>query len=280
MSSARHHTAHGERGSDIAFPLAVLFRQHVALGQFLTRAITRRYRMSSFGFLWLVLVPLVTLAIYTFVFGTVMVGANLGKGGTESFALYLFAGLIVFWLMAEVTSQAPASVVEHTNLVKKAVFPLEIIPAVVVGNALFHLLISTGVLIVAVIVAGHAIPATALLLPVIIIPFLVLMLGLAWILAAIGVYFRDLSHVIGLFMTGALFLSPVLYSIDRLNPSLQSAIMANPITFIVMQTRDVLLDGLMPDWGGLATYFVIAWIVAAAGLFFFRYARKNFADVL
>ena len=117
---------------DLLIPIAILIRQRVALGQFLARAITRRYRMSALGLLWTVVIPLATLAIYTFVFG-VVIPTTWSDGGTTSFALRLFSGLIVFWLMAEVITSAPSSVVEQTNLVKKSVFPLEIIPAVTVA---------------------------------------------------------------------------------------------------------------------------------------------------
>lgn len=269
------------RPSDILFPMAVAVRQHAVLRQFLARAIARRYRVSSFGFLWMVLIPLATLGIYTFVFDVIMEGGRLGPGQDRTgFALYLFAGLIVFWLMAEVMTQAVGAVVEHTNLVKKAVFPLEIIALVVVGNALFHTVISTGILLVAVLATTGAVPLTALLLPAVIVPFVLLLAGLAWILAAVGVYFRDLTHIIGLFMTAALFLSPVLYSIDRLAPALRALIMVNPVTFIVIQARRVLLDGVMLDWSGLALYTAVGWLVASLGLAFFRAARKNFADVL
>jgi len=268
-----------ERALDLLVPIAVLVRQRVALWQFLMRAISRRYRVSSFGFLWAMFIPLATLAIFTFVFG-VVIPSSPAAGDTTSFALRLFSGLIVFWLMAEVITQSPTSVVEQANLVKKSVFPLEIIPAVVVGNALFHCLISTIVLAVALVATGAEIHATVVLFPLVVLPLTLLLTGLAWFLAAIGVYFRDLTHIVGLVMTGALFLSPVFYPIERLSPALQRAIMFNPVTFIVGEGRNVLLDGRMPDWHGLAVYLAIAWGVAALGLVFFRRARKNFADVL
>lgn len=269
-----------DRPHDIAFPFAILVRQRVALRQFLARAIARRYRMSSFGFLWTMVIPLATLAIYAFVFGVVMPVSSGDGGGATGFTLRLFTGLIVFWLMAEVVTQSPTAIVEQTNLVKKSVFPLEIIPAVTVGNALFHGLVSTAVLLAALLALGADLHATALLFPVVLLPFALLLVGLAWFLSAIGVYFRDLMHIVGLVMTGALFLSPVFYSLDRLSPGLRRAVMFNPISFIVGEARAVLLEGRMPDWHGLGLYLAVAWIVAALGLAFFRRARKSFSDVL
>ncbi len=260
-------------------PIAVLARHRVALWQFLVRAISRRYRMSALGFLWTIIVPLVTLGIYTFVFGSVM-QSRWDTGASElPFSLQLFAGLIVFWLMADAMAQAPTSIVEHTNLVKKAVFPLEVIPAVVVGAALFHTLINIAILLAATAVLAH-LPASAVLVPLVLAPFVLLLIGLAWFLAALGVFFRDMSHVINLILTCLLFLSPVFYPLSRLSPGLQAVVAFNPVAFIVIQTRRVLLEGAMPDWSGLAIYFVVAWAIASFGFVFFRKARRTFADVL
>ena len=268
---------------DILLPMRVVFNHYLVFRQFLDRAIARRYRLSAFGFLWTVLVPLFTLAIYTLVFGVVLqsrcAGVE-GAGDTSSFGLYLFVGLLVFWLMADVVGGAPVAIVEYTNLVKKAVFPLEILPLVVVGSAVFHALISTCVFLVALLYFQGEIPLTALFVPVIILPFVLLMMGFSWLLSAIGVYFRDIQHIVGLLMTGVLFLSPIFYSIDRLGPTLQFVIMLNPITFIVTQMRTVLLEGQLPDWAGLGVYLGVAWCAASVGLAFFRYARQSFADVL
>ncbi len=266
----------------ILVPFVLVMRQRVALRQFLARAILRRYRLSAFGLLWTVIVPLATLGIYTFVFGVVM-ESRWGTGtdsSTYGFSLHLFSGLIVFWVFAEIMSQAPLAIVEHTNLVKRAVFPLEILPPVVVGNAVFHALVNTGVLVAALLALEGRVPLTALLLPLVLLPFVILLTGLSWFLAAIGVYFRDIVHMVGLLMTGALFISPVFYSTDRLSPILQTLIMFNPITFIVIQARLVLLEDQTPDWVGLGAYLLVAWLIASAGLAFFRHARANFADVL
>ena len=268
---------------DILLPPWVLFRHSLVFRQFLNRSISRRYRSSVFGLLWTILVPLFTLVIYTFVFGVILQSRWAGTDAasdTTSFGLYLFVGLLVFWLMADVVGSAPGAIIDYTNLVKKAVFPLEVLPLVTVGGAVFHALISTGVLLVAVMVIKGAIPVTALYAPLIFLPFILLLLGLSWLLSAIGVFFRDIQHIVGLLMTGVLFLSPIFYSIDRLGPGLQTVIMFNPVTFLVLQLRRVLLDGLQPDWVGLALYTAVAWIVASVSLLFFRYARKSFADVL
>jgi len=267
---------------DVVFPVMPIIRHFLVFRQFLGRSIARRYRLSVLGMLWTVLVPLFTLVIYTFVFGVVLESrwAGMDGGDTTSFGLYLFVGLLVFWLMADVVGGAPGAVIDYSNLVKKAVFPIEVLPLVLVGNAVFHALITTGVLFVALLLIKGAIPLTALLFPVVLVPFVLLMAGFGWLLSAIGVYFRDIQHIVGLLMTGVLFLSPILYSIDRLGPGLKAVIMLNPVTVIVIQMRRIALEGQPPEWTVLGLYFVVAWLVAAVGLAFFCYARKSFADVL
>lgn len=276
--------AHFSPVVELLCPPLVLVRWWSSFAQFLQRAIARQYKMSAFGFLWAALVPLITLGIYAFVFGTVMQsrwdGAVTVSGEPVSFSLYLFAGLIVFWLLAQSAAESCSAVVSHANLVKKAVFPLEIIPLTVVGAALFHGAINTAVLLAAMLYTHGSIPVTALLFPLVLAPFILLLAGVAWILAALGAYFRDLTYVIGLVMTGVLFLSPVFYSLSRLGPNLQGLVMINPISFIVTQARAVLVEGRGPDWTGLLAYLCVAWIVAVIGLAFFRRAKRNFADVL
>ena len=201
------------------------------------------------------MVPLITLGIYSFVFGVVMAsrwdGAVTQSGQPIPFTLYLFAGLIVFWLLAQTANEACSATVSHANLVKKTVFPLEIIPLVTLGTAVFHTVISTAILVAASVIILGSVPSTALLFPIVLFPFVLLLAGGAWILAALGVYFRDLSHVVALVLTALLFLSPVFYATGRLSPDLQSLVVLNPISFIVTQTRAVLLEGQPPNWSGL-----------------------------
>ncbi|MEQ9445297.1 MAG: ABC transporter permease, partial [Rhodospirillaceae bacterium] len=183
---------------DILLPLRVITNHDLVFRQFLQRAIARRYRLSAFGLLWTVLVPLFTLAIYTLVFGVILQSRWSGSADaadTSAFGLYLFSGLIVFWLMADVVGAAPVAVVEYTNLVKKAVFPLEVLPLVAVGSAVFHALISTAVLLAAILFFKGALPATALFVPLILFPFVLLLMGFGWLLSAIGVFFRDIQHI-------------------------------------------------------------------------------------
>lgn len=249
------------------------------------RDIAARYRGSVFGVLWSLFTPLLMLAVYTFVFGTVFRArgwAVEGEGlGTTSFALILFSGLIPFTLFAEVVGKAPRLVVGNRNYVKKVVFPIEILPMVSMGAALVQTAISFGVLILFLLVSNGELPWTLPLLPVVLAPFIVMTLGLCWILAALGVYLRDISQILPPILSGTMFLSAIFYPLSALPEKAQLVLLfGNPLVFPIEQVRDVLIYGIQPDWAGMALYSLAALVVARLGYSFFQKTRKGFADVL
>lgn len=234
------------------------------------------------GLAWSFFNPMLMLAVYTFVFSVVF-KARWGVGGEEGkgqFAVVLFAGMIVHSLFAEVLNRAPSLILSNVNYVKKVVFPLEILPIISLGAALFHSLISLAVLIVAFGLFNGYLPWTAVFTPLVLLPFMILTLGLAWILASLGVFLRDVGQTIGIITTIMMFLAPVFYPVSALPEPLRPWLMVNPLTFIVEQAREVLIWGHVPDWKGLIIYSVVATIVAWVGFAWFQKTRKGFADVL
>ncbi|MDP1788272.1 ABC transporter permease, partial [Nitrosomonas sp.] len=229
--------------------------------------------------------PILMLAIYTFVFGVVF-KVRLDSQSTElyddkfAFALLLFTGLILFNLFSECLSRSPGLVLANVNYVKKVIFPLEILPLVSLGSALFHAGISFLVLFTFMLVIDHSIHWTLIFLPIILLPLLLLILGLSWMLASIGVYVRDIGQFIGLILTMLLFMSPIFYPASALPESVRDYLFLNPLTFVIEQARAVTLYGQLPDWSGLVVYYMLASIVAWAGLMWFMKTRKGFSDVL
>lgn len=272
-------------------PLAVVSRllaNRALITQLTRREIAGRYRGSVLGVLWSLLTPLFMLAIYTFVFGTIFkarwsgAGADAAQGAqsTGEFAIILFCGLIVFQLFAEVINRAPSLVLSNKSYVKKVVFPLEILPVVALGSALFHAAVSLLVLLgFMVFFTGH-IPVTALLLPLVLVSFLVLILGLAWFLASLGVFFRDIGQVLSTLVTALMFLSPIFFPASALPDWLRPYLFLNPVALPVEEARNVLIWGKAPDWLGLGLYAIVAVGVAALGHLWFEKTRKGFADVL
>ena len=265
-------------------PLSFLFPVHhrTLIWQFSRREVLGRYRGSLFGLAWSFITPLLMLGVYTFVFVGVFKarwpGAEAG-GGLE-FALQIFVGLMVFNLFAEVASRAPRLIVDQPNLVKKVVFPLEILPWISVLSGCFHLLISGVVLLVVATGVRGGLPVTAIALPLVLLPLIPMLLGLCWLLSALGVFIRDVGQMMGMVVNLAMFLSPVFFSVSTLSPALQHWMAFNPLTLIIEQARVVLLQGEWPKVEALLLYFVLALGFAWLGGLFFHKTRKGFADVL
>ncbi|WP_035577940.1 ABC transporter permease [Halomonas sp. TG39a] len=246
------------------------------------RDVAGRYRGSVLGLFWSFLNPVFMLLVYTFVFSVVF-NARWGVGEDETstqFAVVLFAGLVVHSFFAEVLSKAPGLVLGSSNYVKKVVFPLEILPAIALGSAIFHTAISLLVLQFAYIAFTGIPPWTIILSPLVFFPLAVLSLGVAWMLAALGVFLRDIGQFIGVIITVLLFLSPIFFPIDRLPEEYQILILLNPLTFIIEQAREVLIWGRLPDWLGLGVYTFFSTVFAWLGYAWFQKTRKGFADVL
>lgn len=248
------------------------------------REVVGRYRGSILGLFWSFLTPAVMLALYTFVFsgifGARWVSEGNGQSETSGFAIIVFAGLILHGFFAEILTRSPTLIYSNVIYVKKVMFPLEILPVVAVGSALFHALVSVAVLLICQFAITRHLPVTLLWLPAVLAPFVVLTVGIGWFLASLGVYFRDTTQVLGPLAAALLFLSPILYPPSRLPEIVRPYLILNPLTFIIEQTRGVLIRGVMPDLVGLAVYSVIALLVAAAGLLWFQKTRRGFADVL
>lgn len=261
---------------------ASLWRNRRLIVQMTKREVVGRYKGSAMGLLWSFLNPVFMLVVYTFVFSVVFKARwGVGEDETKSqFAIVLFVGMIVHGLFAEVLNRAPGLILSNVNYVKKVVFPLDILPVISMGAALFHSLISLLVLLVAFIVFNGYLHWTAIFIPLVLLPLIILTLGLAWILASLGVFLRDVGQTIGIVMTIMLFCSPVFYPITTLPEAYRPWLMANPLTFIIEQARAVLIFGQTPDWAGLLTYLLVAVFLAWIGYAWFQKTRKGFADVL
>jgi lipopolysaccharide transport system permease protein len=260
---------------------ATLWRHQHLVKTLIRREVIGRYRGSVLGILWSFFNPVFMLIVYTFVFGVVFKARwNSGGDSKMEFALILFAGLMVFNLFAECVNRAPGLILSNVNYVKKVVFPLEILPVVSFGAALFHTAVSFGVWLLFFLLFFGLPPITALLLPIVILPLALLTLGLSWFLASLGVYLRDVSQFIGITTTALLFLSPIFYPVSALPEGYQALLLINPLTPVIEQVRDVLIWGKLPDWlyfgGSLAASTFITW----SGFAWFQKTRKGFADVL
>jgi lipopolysaccharide transport system permease protein len=265
--------------------LESFWRHRELVAQLASRDVLGRYRGSILGLLWSFFYPLFMLTIYTFVFGFIFRargggGGGTGGGGTAEFALFMFAGLIVYGLFSEVVNRAPAVILSNVNYVKKVVFPLEVLPLVITSSALFHMVISMSVLLMFFFAIHLYLPYTIIFLPLILAPLVLVTLGIAWFLASLGVYVRDVSQTVGILTSALLFLSPIFYPASALPDAVRTYLYLNPLAFIIEQTRQVLMVGEMPNWSGWVLYSAVSVVIAAAGFYWFQKTRRGFADVL
>ncbi len=256
-------------------------RNRSLIFQMTKREVIGRYRGSILGIAWSFFNPLIMLAVYTLVFSTVFQARwSVGSDSKTEFALVLFIGMIAHGILAEILTSSPSLMLRNISYVKKVVFPLEILPWVVMGSTLFHALISILVWSLFYVVVNLSFHWTAVFLPLVLLPLVFFSMGAAWILASLGVYIRDIGQMMGVLVTILLFLSPIFYPATRLPEPYRTIIYANPLTFIIEQARDVLMWGRMPNWGGLLVATSVSLIVAWLGFSWFQKTRKGFADVL
>lgn len=258
-----------------------LWRNQSLIRSLVRREVAGRYRGSFMGILWSFFNPIFMLIVYTFVFSVVFKARwNSGSDSKTEFALVLFAGLLVFNLFSECFNRAPSLILSNVNYVKKVVFPLEILPWVVLGSALFHTAISLLVWLIAYVVFMGTPQITVLWLPLVVLPLLLFVMGVSWALAALGVYLRDVSQLTGMVTTMLLFLSPIFYPASALPDKYRQILYLNPITPSIEMTRDVLYWGKSPNFTLLTGSIALAAAIAWLGFAWFQKTRKGFADVL
>jgi lipopolysaccharide transport system permease protein len=263
--------------------------------QLVQREVLGRYRGAALGIVWSLLTPLLTLAIFTFVFGTIFrakwtppetvsatanAAAETAPASTVDFAIILFIGLIVFGIFQEVVGRAPSLILANVNYVKKIVFPLETLIPVAMGSALVNAATSLIVLFGFILLQTGTLPLTALWLPVILAPLVMLTLGIGWFFAALGVYLRDIGQLLPSALNALMFLSPVFFPTTALPPGIRAWMFLNPLALPIEQARNALFWHQVPDFSALMVYTVVALVIATLGYQWFQKTRKGFADVL
>ncbi|AIV49366.1 ABC-2 type transporter family protein [Burkholderia pseudomallei TSV 48] len=247
------------------------------------REVVGRYRGSVLGLAWSFFNPLLMLAVYSFVFSFVFKsrwGGGAEDQGRAQFAMMLFVGMTIHGLFAECVNRAPSLILNNPSYVKKIVFPLEILPIVALLSAFFHTLVSLAVLLLGFALFKHFVFASALFLPIVLLPLMLMSLGVAWFLAATGVFVRDVGQITGLFTMVLMFLSPVFYPASALPEKYRFWLELNPLTLFIEQSRGILLEGRVPDFHPLGLAFLGGVAVACTGFKYFQLMRKGFADVL
>lgn len=265
--------------------------RHAALvRQLAARDVAERFRGQWLGWAWLVLAPLLMVAVYTLVLRHAMgvrwggtgpaADAAAGWAGDVDFAVRLMCALLPFNWLAECISRGPRLVADVPHLVKKVVFPLEVLPWVVGLAALVPL--GAGLAVTLAVQAGAlgSWSVTVLWLPLVWLPLWPLGLGLMWALAAVGTYVKDASQVVAPLLGALLFLSPVFYDLKKLPAGLRDALGWSPLAQVIEQTRAVVVRGEAPDAAALMAAGLAGLVVAVLGAALFKRVRGGFADVV
>ncbi|MDR6095867.1 ABC transporter permease [Stenotrophomonas sp. SORGH_AS_0321] len=246
------------------------------------RDIQKKYKDSVLGALWGVLVPLIMLAIYTVIFSAIF---NAKWKGIEvhskaDYAVLLFIGLIVYNIFAESLARAPSAVLGSPNLVKKVVFPLEVLPAVVVMSSLYNAGVACVALVVFLVFSSFGLHWQIVLLPILIVPMIALTLGVTYLFASLGVFFRDIDQLAGLLARILQYLTPVLYPSIIFPDTVGQWMRLSPLAIYVEQIRALIVAGTLPDWGSYLWAVCWSGAILWLGYWWFQRTRRAFADVV
>lgn len=262
-------------------PLKCACRHRHLIWKMIARDLEERVRGSVLGKVWLVLMPLFMLGMYTFVFSNVLDVRWPTVGGKQPpIALLFFVGLILFEFFFECLGRAASLMSENSYLIKKVVFPIEILAWVVVGGALVRLLIGSFLLAAVSIVLVGLPPVSILVAPIFVVLIALVAAGFVWFLAALGVYIRDARLVVVVIAPMVMFLSPIFYPLSRVPESVRALFYLNPLTYVIEAMRSAAFFAVWPAWSGILGYGLFAMSFAWAGYTTFTAIRPYFADVV
>ncbi len=244
------------------------------------RDVSQRYRGSFLGPFWAVITPAVQIAIFTLIFAGIFQARFGRESGTVGFAVHLFCGLLPWIAFSEAVQRSTTVIVDNVNLVKRVVFPVEILPVNVALTALAHQLLGTVVLLVAALLLGVDLTRHLLWWPVLLIPQLMITLGLSWFVSSLGVYLRDTGQSIQLFLMTWLYLTPIFYPESIIPARYAWLVAGNPMAPLIRSYRRILLEGRPPDWKGLVATLGVALFCLVVGYRWFERTRRGFADVI
>ncbi len=261
-------------------PSDSLWSRRDLIGLMVHRDFIGRYKGSLLGAFWPLINPIGHLLLYTFLFSVVLKVKFGADGSTSNFALYLMSGLLPWGCLSESLSRSTTVILESPNLVKRVVFPVQILPLVLIISSLLSEMVAFSILFVAATICLKTVHSTILFLPLILVSQVMFTAGLSWFLASVGVFVRDFRHIMALALSAWMYTTPIVYPASSLPERLKFLLWANPMAGIVTDYRHVLLEGKPPDWPLYCLYTTIACVICFSGYYFFQRTKKTFADVI
>ncbi len=271
--------------SDVKTPLwqgawALMHEHRELVLSLVRRDLSNRYKGSMMGLFWAIVTPAIQITIFTFIFAGIFKSRFGSQRSEYGFAVYLFCGMLPWIAFAEAVQRATTSLTENVNLVKRVVFPIEALPVNLVLSAVVQQLIGTGILLVAALLLERVFHPTALLMPVLLVPQLLLTFGLSWLAASLGAFLRDTPQFTQLLLMVFQYLTPIYYPEELIPPSFQWINRLNPMAPLIRSYRRILLEGQWPDWQGLTFTLAFALVCFVFGYWWFERTKKAFADIL
>ena len=262
--------------------LKIFTKHRYLFWQYTKRQIEQRHKGSLLGILWTVIQPLCMMAIYTVVFGLIFRGSYQGVENqtTLDYALGIFLSLTIYQMLADVINVTPSAVLSQPNLVKKVVFPLEILPISQLAVALYQFGVSLLLTIIGVMAIGQGVSLHSLLFIITLLPIIPLALGIALLFSSLGVFMRDLQQLAGPLSMVLMYGSAVFYSAQMVPEALWTFVKYNPLLHIVEQARATLLWHQQMDWIWIGYSFAFGFVTLTLGLFSFKKLKSAFADVI
>ncbi|HLH73665.1 MAG TPA: ABC transporter permease [Chloroflexota bacterium] len=256
--------------------LAAIWARRELVSTLALRDVRARYQQSILGVYWTVLNPLATAAVFTVVFSLI---AQVPVGVTP-YAVFVFCGLVPWNFFANSLNNATGSLVGMAGLLTKVAFPREILPLAAIAARLVDLLISFGVLLV--IMLWYRVPFhwTIVLLPIPIVIELAFLIGLGLLLSAANLFYRDVSQLLGVILSLWIFLTPVVYPIERVPRRLREIIELNPLTPVVSGFRQLAIDGQFPEAGPLIISALVSLVTLGLGYAIFKWLEPLFAETV
>ena len=220
--------------------IQTFLRYKYLLFNLINRDITVKYRRSVLGILWSVLNPLLMMAVIATVFSRIF------KFQVENFHIYYLTGAVIYNFVSEATSTSMMSVFSSAALIKKVYIPKYIFPLEKCLFSFVNLLFSLIAVAIVMLVSGIKFTFTILLFPIPIIYALIFSVGMSFLLSSLTVFFRDIVHIYGVFLTAWMYATPIIYPIEAVGPKIQAVMMFNPMYYFVDYFRDVVMYNTVP----------------------------------
>lgn len=250
------------------------------LARLVRRDFQQRYVGSAAGWLWGVVQPLVLLASWIFVF-QICLKVPLPAGSiVKNYPMFLFSGMLPWLLFQDTVLRSASSLLDHSNLITKTVFPAEVVPVSIFLSSLIHHLIALAVALVWAIIAVKFISPMVLLLPIYMLFVGMLAVGIGWIVASLHVYLRDTAQVLMVIMTFWFWATPIMISEQQIPEPFHKFVMWNPMSWVVRGYRDRMFAQSWPSHQEILTLGIYSTVVFVLGGLFFRHLKRGFADVL